>query len=98
MRRRTAITFVLAGLLTGWATLAWPWCDLGHTIVCEIAFQELNNKARREVIRLIRQDGEFKTFAEACVWPDHPKQRAEEHFINVSRDTSTFSTDACPTA
>ena len=25
------------------------WGDIGHKIVCEIAFQELNDKARREV-------------------------------------------------
>jgi hypothetical protein len=66
--------------------------------VCEIAFQELNDNARKEVARLIRQDAEFKTFAESCVWPDHPKQRASEHFINVPRDFASFSTEACPTA
>ena len=35
---------------------AWAWGDLGHKIVCQIAFQELNNKARAEVTRLIALD------------------------------------------
>ena len=55
--------------------------DLGHKTVCEIAFQELNDKAKREVRRLIRIDPEFTTFADACTWPDHPRKRAAEHFI-----------------
>lgn len=35
--------------------------DLGHKVICEIAFQELN-KARKEVIRLIKKDPKFKFF------------------------------------
>jgi hypothetical protein len=33
---------------------AWAWGDLGHKIVCQIAFQELNAKARAEVVRFDR--------------------------------------------
>ena len=29
----------------GGATPVWAWGDLGHKIVCQIAFQELNDKA-----------------------------------------------------
>ena len=32
---------------------SWAWGDLGHKIICQIAFEELNDKARNEVIRLI---------------------------------------------
>ena len=35
---------------------AFAWDDLGHTVVCEIAFQELNDKARQEVSWLIAAD------------------------------------------
>jgi hypothetical protein len=29
----------------GGATPVWAWGDLGHKIVCQIAFQDLNDKA-----------------------------------------------------
>jgi hypothetical protein len=51
--------------------------DLGHKIICQIAFQKLNDKARNEVVRLIAHDGTFDSFTDACTWPDHPRKRAE---------------------
>ena len=74
---------------------AWAWGDLGHKIVCQIAFQELNDKARAEVIRLIMLDEKFDSFTDACTWPDHPRQRAEEHFINVPRTLQATTTTQC---
>jgi nuclease S1 len=85
---------VLAGL--GWANQGWAWGDVGHKIVCEIAFHELNDRARAEVTRLIKQDSEFRLFSNSCVWPDHPKQREIEHYINVPRNLGRFTTDHCP--
>jgi hypothetical protein len=52
-------------LFAAWAEQAWPWDDLGHKVVCEIAFQELNDQARQTVTRLIAMDQQFKTFAES---------------------------------
>jgi S1/P1 Nuclease len=85
-------------ILFGSAGKASAWDDLGHTVVCAIAFQELNDKARQEVTRLIGMDDQFKTFAESCTWPDNPKQRSNEHYINVVRDFAKFSTPTCPMA
>jgi hypothetical protein len=79
----------------GVVTPAWGWGDLGHKIVCQIAFQELNNKARAEVVRLIALDETFDSFTDACTWPDHPRKRAEEHFINVPRTLQTIATANC---
>jgi hypothetical protein len=78
------------------ASSAEAWGDVGHKVVCEIAFQELTDRTRAEVVRLIRKDPEFRTFSESCPWPDHPKQREAEHYINVPRDFVAFSTDQCP--
>jgi hypothetical protein len=78
------------------ASSAEAWGDVGHKVVCEIAFQELNDRARAEVVRLIRKDPEFRTFSESCPWPDHPKQRETEHYVNVPRSFVAFSTDQCP--
>ena len=51
----------------------------------------LNDKARSEVIRLIALDATFNSFTDACTWPDHPRKRAEEHFINVGRSVHTIT-------
>ena len=48
--------------------------------------------------RLIQLDDQFKLFAESCTWPDNPKQRSNEHYINVPRDFRSFTTNTCPMA
>ena len=96
---RTAGAVVLGLLMaTGWAGQAWGWGDLGHRIVCEIAFQQLIETAKREVTRLIRTDPDFTLFRDACIWPDHPRKRASEHFINAPRDLARFPDARCPMA
>jgi hypothetical protein len=50
------------------------------------------------VIALIRQDPEFPTFRASCNWPDRPRQRASEHFVNLPRDATGLHEDACPMA
>jgi len=49
----------------GSASPVEAWGDLGHQIVCQIAFQELNDKARAEVVRLIALDERFQSFTDA---------------------------------
>jgi len=88
---------VLLGSLMG-ASPSWGWGDVGHKIICQIAFQELNDKARNEVIRLIALDETFNSFTDACTWPDHPRKRAEEHFVNVARSVHTITVNECPVA
>src|SRR5215831_13400116 len=46
--------------------------------------------------RLIALDATFNSFADACTWPDHPRKRAEEHFINVGRSVHTITVAQCP--
>jgi hypothetical protein len=46
-------------LATFWPLPALAWGDLGHRIICEIAFQELNDTARERVKAMIRRDPEF---------------------------------------
>ena len=87
------VALVLCGLLS--ASPVWTLGDLGHRIICQIAFQELNPTARAEVVRLIAHD-HFNSFTDACTWPDHPRKRAEEHFINVARTVQSITTTTCP--
>jgi len=93
-------------MMIGLAVVLWvsfapdvqAWGDTGHRIICEIAFQELTPQARAEVERLIELDPDFSRFSESCIWPDHPRKRGSEHFVNLSRDASQIDQESCPLA
>jgi hypothetical protein len=80
------------------ASEALAWGDTAHRVVCEVAFRELDAGARERVRALIRRDPEFRLFADACTWPDHPRRRGAEHFVNLPRDADRIGADACPLA
>jgi len=69
---------------------------MGHTVVCEIAFRPAVPDTRAAIRKLIRADSEFDTFGESCTFPDHPRKRASEHFINLPRDSKGLTSDECP--
>jgi hypothetical protein len=77
---------------------ALAWGDVGHEVVCEIAFKELNSQARARVVALINLDPDYRAFAKSCTWADHPKRiRAKAHFVNVPRSaTKIESSTPCP--
>jgi S1/P1 Nuclease len=78
--------FVIAVLaLFGFSGNALAWGDLGHTIVCEIAFRLAQPHTRTAIQLLIRNDPQFRNFARSCTFPDHPRKRASEHFVNLPR-------------
>ena len=77
---------------------AHAWGGTGHEVVCEIAYQELNAAVRREVGRLIHLDPDYPTFSAGCNWPDQPRKREIEHYINVTRSHRAISVDKCPMA
>jgi hypothetical protein len=72
------------------------WGDTGHHIICEIAFQELTPQARAQVIKLLQRDPDFTLFSKACTWADHPRKRASEHFVNLSRSSAQIGDDPYP--
>ncbi len=53
-------------LALSWSSPALAWSDIGHRIICEIAFQELEAPVREQVKAMVAQDPEFDTFAESC--------------------------------
>ena len=60
----------LAGLAVslafiGSASPVEAWGDLGHRVICQIGFEELNDRARNESIRLIALDAAFDSFTDA---------------------------------
>src|SRR5882757_1933663 len=67
--------------------------DEGHQIVCEIAFKQVKSSTRSAITELLRADTDnpFTTFSEACTWPDHPRKRAAEHFLNLPRDATSLT-------
>src|ERR1039457_4340271 len=88
LMRSNILCFLLATLaLVSLCGSARAWGDNGHKIICEIAFRLAQPDTRSAVRRLIQSDAEFSTFADSCVFPDHPRRRASEHFINLPRNS-----------
>jgi S1/P1 Nuclease len=77
---------------------AFAWGDQGHRVVCEIAFHEAAADTRTRIDALIASAGETGPFSELCVWPDHPRKRDDEHYVNLARDAQAIGTAACPLA
>jgi hypothetical protein len=89
-----AILLMTLNILT--PVLAWG--AIGHEVICEIAFQELTPAAREKVNALIERDNEFSLFAKSCSWPDRPRRRPKEHYVNLPRDAAGFVGRPCPVA
>jgi nuclease S1 len=87
-------TLLAALLLCSPSALAWG--GLGHEVICELAFLELDDTARQRVIALIQQDKEFTSFRASCNWADRPRQRASGHFVNLARDGTGLDGEECP--
>ncbi|MCA1544154.1 S1/P1 nuclease [Bradyrhizobium sp. NBAIM32] len=77
---------------------AYAWGDKGHQAICEIAFKLVRQDTRAEIERLIALDTRFKSFPDSCTFPDNPRIRAPEHFVNLARDAGGFLADECPKA
>jgi S1/P1 Nuclease len=87
---------MLAFILLGGEARAWG--DLGHKVICEIALRLVRLDTQAAITRLMQLDSEFKTFSDSCIYPDHPRIRAAEHFLNLPRDSKGLTSDACPLA
>lgn len=87
---------LVAILLLAPAAEAFAWGDTGHRIICEIAFREVADQTRERIKALIRADADFARFSDSCIWPDHPRKRGPEHFVNLPRTAAGLAPgDAC---
>lgn len=77
---------------------ARAWGDLGHKVICELALRLVQPNTQVAINRLMQLDSEFKTFSDSCIYPDHPRIRAPEHFLNLPRDSNGLTSDQCPQA
>src|SRR5471032_78685 len=87
---------MLAFILLGGEARAWG--DLGHKVICEIALRLAQPDTQAAINRLMQLDSGFKAFSDSCIYPDHPRIRASEHFLNLPRDSKGLTSDACPLA
>jgi hypothetical protein len=94
--KQVAPALLAAVLLVGAARDAWAWGDQGHKVICEIAMRLVQPNTRAEIQKLISNDDQFDSFSDACTWPDHPRQRASQHFLNLPRDSAGLSSETCP--
>jgi hypothetical protein len=77
---------------------ARAWGDLGHKVICEIAFRLVHPATTAAINQLMNGDSQFKSFTDSCIYPDHPRIRAEEHYLNLPRDSKGLTSDECPLA
>ncbi|MEM7355125.1 MAG: S1/P1 nuclease, partial [Acidobacteriota bacterium] len=87
--RASAVLMIVAWLSAPAATLAWR--STGHMVTAQIAYDELEATARREVDRLVAVFSEHSPYDDAVtasLWADHLKQVGVEafdrwHYINL---------------
>ncbi len=79
---------------------AFAWGNLGHQIICQIAYEELKPEIKARVDALVAIDPGYRTFADACTWPDHfPRIRKPEHYVNLPRSAKGIEVaHPCPIA
>ena len=65
---------VLAWLLgtAAMSSSALAWGDVGHRVVCQIAYEELKPEIKARVDALVAIDPQFHTFSDACTALDSP--------------------------
>jgi hypothetical protein len=98
MKWLVVVVLTIVASMAGAPRDAWAWGDEGHKVICEIALRLVQPNTRAEIQKLISTDERFNSFSDACTWPDHPRQRASEHFLNLPRDSDGLSSETCPGA
>jgi len=78
---------------------AFAWGDVGHRVICQIAYEELKPEIKARVDALVAIDPKFRTFADACTAPDHPHIRSPEHYVDLPRSAKGIEVaHPCPVA
>jgi nuclease S1 len=98
MKWPVVVVLIIVASVAGAPRDAWAWGDEGHKVVCEMALRLVQANTRAEIQKLLSNDDRFSSFSDACTWPDHPRQRASEHFVNLPRDSDGLHSETCPGA
>ena len=98
MRTLTVLAWLLG--IAAMSSPAFAWGDVGHRVICQIAYEELKPEIKARVDALVAIDPKFRTFADGCIWPDvFPRQRPPEHFVDLPRAAKGIDVaQPCPVA
>ena len=98
--RKTVFIFTFLAMLLLIAPNAYAWGQLGHQVVCDIAWRESSSALKRQLSNIARQMG-YKTFAESCTWADQIKRYSRYddlkplHYLNVDRSQRQVKNASC---
>ncbi len=76
--------------------------ELGHQMVCSMAYQLLSPVSKEKVQQLM-QLHEQKDFTQSCSWPDQVRSLPEYqhtkvwHYVNIKRSDTQVTMQHCPT-
>lgn len=108
-----AFGFALGAGLISSSGQALAWGKFGHLTVCDLAYRNMTDKTRDELKKLFQvdqggidvkgrgkmPDRRYTSYNVGCLEEDElPRRHPDDHFINVSRDTKSISSGACPAA
>jgi hypothetical protein len=111
MKRILMLTFVLLAATLPFSTGAKAWGEYGHLTVCDLAYRNLTDTSQEKLkaifqvesggITVKNRDGfelrHYTSFNVGCLEEDAiPRKHPEDHFINVTRDTTAISNGTCP--
>lgn len=83
-----------------WLQNIFAFSAQNHRVICQMAYEQLSPKAQQGVNQVITKT-KFKSFAEACPWPDQIRQQPNYkhtkywHYINVPRSANRVSRSHC---
>lgn len=110
--RAHCFTLFLLAFCVAMPGQAKAWGKFGHLVVCDLAYRKLTDTSRTKLKTLFQsnaggvmvkgkgklKDRRYTSFNIGCLEEDElPRKHANDHFINVSRDTKTITGNACPT-
>jgi hypothetical protein len=96
--------------LTALPEQALAWGKFGHLVVCDLAYRNLTDASQEKLKQLFNgkkgitvkgrgklADRHYTSFNIGCLEEDElPRKHKDDHFINVSRDTTAIEGKACP--
>lgn len=108
-RLHVFVGLVLFALLSSSAALGWG--KYGHLTICDLAYRNLTDPAKLALQQLMHtreggitvegrgqlDDRNYTSFNVGCLEEDElPRRHLDNHFINVSRDTTAIESASCP--
>jgi hypothetical protein len=96
-----------------WGDQAKAWGKFGHVTVCDLAYRNLTPTSRKEIGKILQSSSggitvpgkngtiarHYTSFNIGCLEEDElPRRHADDHFLNLPRDTQAVTGSDCPPA